>query len=879
MFVLFVQNAAILIVLCLFQRAIALYWKRGETSRQAVSGVLFGVAAITVMALPALRADDVIFDARSVVLAVGGLLGGPLVAGISGVMAAAFRLWLGGAAALVGLCVIATDVALGLLAHEILVKRRKTLTWAHVVAFGFVVHVANVAWFYMLPAPVLQQFLSTALIPYLAVLTLATAVLTVFLRDIVLRESIGRLLDDSETHYKAIFDNAIVSIWEEDLSRLYRALQQLRDQGVRDLRAYLDADPAAAAALARTIEVTTVNRAALAMFDAESAQQLTRRIDQTFGAGALDVFKNSICAIWEGRPAFRAEAEFRSLKGRTLHGIISIPLPADERAARRVPVSILDVTELKAAERATEHERQRLQEIIWGTKAATWEWNVRTGEVHLNDRWAEIVGYALAELQPSTVDTWAALVHPDDLQESKRMLRRCFAREIDYYEIETRLRHKTGDWVWVLDRGKVVEWQGDEAVRMAGTHTDITVIKRAELEFKRLVTVRQTLAHFHRIAIGEKDETQLFQELCDILVKNHGYALAWVGVPRADAAKRVDVVGKAGALAAGLERVSMSWADDKFGQTATGRAIRSGLVQIVQDGATAATLMPWITGPVTDALNAAVALPVTIDSRVIAVLNVYRASDQKFGESEVAVLVEFCIDLGFAIRALRAEDERNRIDVALRNSSIGVVRAIATTIEKRDPYTAGHQARVAQLCVRIATELGWTQARIEGLRLGAMIHDIGKIYVPAEILNRPGRLTSSEFALIKSHPEVGREIISSVALPWPIAEMIAQHHERLDGKGYPAGLTGDQIIDEAKIIAVADVVEAMAYHRPYRPALGLAAASAEIVKGRGTAFEPRIVDACLKVIKDGYDWTQPAATPAAALPSPAAAQMAQSAAG
>ncbi|RKZ34187.1 MAG: HD-GYP domain-containing protein [Gammaproteobacteria bacterium] len=201
----------------------------------------------------------------------------------------------------------------------------------------------------------------------------------------------------------------------------------------------------------------------------------------------------------------------------------------------------------------------------------------------------------------------------------------------------------------------------------------------------------------------------------------------------------------------------------------------------------------------------------------------------------------------------RAEKELERSAHMLRRVLVGTVQAMARMVETRDPYTAGHQRRVAHLAVSIATEMDLPQETIEGLQLGATIHDIGKNYIPAEILNRPGPLTDIEFELIKQHPQVGSDIVSEVDFPWPVAEMILQHHERMDGSGYPEGLSGDDIILEARILAVADVVEAMASHRPYRPACGMEAALAEIAANRAKAYDPEVADACLRLFKDrGY---------------------------
>ncbi len=203
-----------------------------------------------------------------------------------------------------------------------------------------------------------------------------------------------------------------------------------------------------------------------------------------------------------------------------------------------------------------------------------------------------------------------------------------------------------------------------------------------------------------------------------------------------------------------------------------------------------------------------------------------------------------------SIHILEDITEKRRSAERLKETLTDTIRAIALTVEKRDPYTAGHQNRVADLCVAIGGELGLSEDRTEGLRLAALIHDIGKIYVPAEILNRPGKLTPAEFEIIKSHPEVGYDIVKDVKFPWPVGEMILRHHERIDGTGYPAGLKGEEIILEARILAVADVVEAITAHRPYRPARGLEAALGEIEAGRGGRYDPAVADACLRLIRE-----------------------------
>jgi PAS domain S-box-containing protein/putative nucleotidyltransferase with HDIG domain len=186
----------------------------------------------------------------------------------------------------------------------------------------------------------------------------------------------------------------------------------------------------------------------------------------------------------------------------------------------------------------------------------------------------------------------------------------------------------------------------------------------------------------------------------------------------------------------------------------------------------------------------------------------------------------------------------------LRRITGSVIEVIIAAVEARDPYTAGHQRRVGDLARAIAAEMGLPPEEAEGIRIAGVIHDLGKISVPAEILSKPRKLSDMEFALVKEHPQKGYEILKEVDFDWPVADMVRQHHERLDGSGYPQGLEGEEIVPGAKILAVADVVEAMASHRPYRPNLGLEAALEEITSGRGVLYDPEVVDACLRLFNE-----------------------------
>jgi PAS domain S-box-containing protein/putative nucleotidyltransferase with HDIG domain len=209
------------------------------------------------------------------------------------------------------------------------------------------------------------------------------------------------------------------------------------------------------------------------------------------------------------------------------------------------------------------------------------------------------------------------------------------------------------------------------------------------------------------------------------------------------------------------------------------------------------------------------------------------------------------------ISSARDVTERKKIEEELRHSSEklqkameGTIQSMALTSEMRDPYTAGHQNRVSKLACAIARELGLPADRIEGIRVSGTLHDIGKIYIPAEILSKPGKLRPNEINLIRDHADVGYELLRNIEFPWPVAEIVYQHHERIDGSGYPRGLKAEEICLEARILGVSDVVEAMASHRPYRPAFSIEKALLEILQKRGVYYDAQVVDACMRLFNE-----------------------------
>jgi PAS domain S-box-containing protein len=395
---------------------------------------------------------------------------------------------------------------------------------------------------------------------------------------------------------------------------------------------------------------------------------------------------------------------------------------------------------------------------------------------------------------------------------------------------------------------------------LQSTSRDITERKRAAAQLTRLNWALRALGQSNSALVHAGTESELFQSCCNAIAGGGGYPLAWIGLALNDVPHSVAIAAAAGEASEFVNGLKVTWADEPLGRGPTGTAIRTGETQVVNDLAQSTAYLPWIASARAHGLASSISLPIRGNGTALGILVVCSRAADAFGQPEVDLFEELAADIGYGIVSRRTLIERDQLQreqllggERLKSALIGTIGAVALTVEKRDPYTAGHQRRVAELSVAIGREMNLSPDSLEGLRLGATIHDIGKVSVPAEILNRPGKLAELEFALIKTHPQVGYDIVKDVQFPWPVAEMVLQHHERLDGSGYPRKLVAAQIILEARILAVADVVEAMSSHRPYRAGLGTDIALAEIERGRETLYDPAVADACLRLFREhGY---------------------------
>lgn len=417
-----------------------------------------------------------------------------------------------------------------------------------------------------------------------------------------------------------------------------------------------------------------------------------------------------------------------------------------------------------------------------------------------NPALARMYGYDTPEELIATVKSIKEelYVRPEERDLFKRILHE--KNVISNFEAE--MRRKDGAILWVSMGARTIHNKDGEIVYYEGTAEDITERKKAE---ERIVMERQKFlslvdnAPFGMVMAGQDGNFQYFnaafEEMFGYMLNDTPNVKTWFQKTCPDPAYRHSVIS---AWKAAMERLKAGEQASEVFET----MCKNGSKKVVK----------------------------------------FKPVQMEAGQHLVA-----CNDI---TELVKAEDALKQSMGKLKMAIEGTISLMARAVEIRDPYTAGHQRRVTDLAYAIGKTLNLTELEIEGLRMAGLIHDIGKLYVPAEILSKPGKLSNIEFELVKTHVEAGYDILKDVEFPWPVAAFVRQHHEKIDGSGYPQGLKDGQILLEAKILTVADVVEAMASHRPYRPSLGIDLALEEIEKNKGILYDPDAVDACVRLFRE-----------------------------
>lgn len=498
---------------------------------------------------------------------------------------------------------------------------------------------------------------------------------------------------------------------------------------------------------------------------------------------------------------------------------------------------------------------QRLRDAIYASRDGLWHWDISRDRIVATAGGDLELGWNAARTIRG-MEGWKAAVHPEDWAGVQGLLDELNTADTDAWVLQQRFRTAKGDWHWIEIKGHVLSRSSDGTVEvMEGTYHSIDGLKRTQLSIERTNrALRILVAAYNAVASGRSSSGALAL-LVERIADAEDCPVAWVGEVRNDPDKHIVPFACAGPASAFVKTAEFRWDDSPYGRGPSGTCIRKGEPSLVGDVLNSEGAAAWREELNHFGIRSGVSIPIEMADGQRFVLHVAGNSPQQFSDDDtdtyemIAQVLRLMIDSAdVAVRFSQSEIARLEIAERLQKATSGVISALATVVEKRDPYTAGHQHRVAELAVAIGRELALSEDRLEGLRIGAWIHDVGKIGVPTEILSKPGRLDGAEIALIQRHAQIGYDIVKSIDFGWPIEKIVYQHHERIDGSGYPQGLKGEQIALEARIVAVADVIESMGTDRPYRAKIPWQAVIDEIESGRGTKYDENVVAAAFSVL-------------------------------
>ena len=516
-----------------------------------------------------------------------------------------------------------------------------------------------------------------------------------------------------------------------------------------------------------------------------------------------------------------------------------------------IQCNIRDITERRAAERALHARELRYKAVTASATDAFVTSNASGHIVGWNPSAERIFGYAEADV----IGAALTLVLP------QRVLRRhpdglapAFIgseRGIVGKTVERVGRRKDGR-EFPLELS-LAEWAVGDDRFFTAIIRDVTESKAAEARVQRQTKLYAALSQCNKAIVHCISEEELFPNICRAAVLFGDMKMAWIGMIDPETLM-VPPSASFGDDAAYLNDITFSVdPGSPFGRGPISAAIRENRPCWCQDFLNDPSTAPWHEHGDRAGFAALASLPLHREGHVVGAFCLYSGVANPFDELARNLLVEMAADISFALDNLARDSQRRRAEEQLKTALKSTVEVATIISEMRDPYTAGHERRVAEIAAAIGAELGLDAVRREGLQVAGHLHDIGKMTVPAEILSKPGKLRAAEYLLIQEHAQASYDVLKGVEFPWPVAQIALQHHERMDGSGYPNGLKGAAILFEARIMAVADVVEAMSSHRPYRPGLGIEKALAEIERGSGTVYDRGVADACLHLFREkGY---------------------------
>jgi PAS domain S-box-containing protein/putative nucleotidyltransferase with HDIG domain len=472
--------------------------------------------------------------------------------------------------------------------------------------------------------------------------------------------------------------------------------------------------------------------------------------------------------------------------------------------------------------------------------------------VYMSPSCERLTGYQQSEFEADP-DLLRKVVHPDDRPLVEVHAQRDANSKPHSADVRIVTRH--GVVRWFSHTCQFIFTQDGQCLGRRGTNRDITERKMAVSKVVRLSNLYAALSRCNKAIVHSVSEDELFHKVCGIAVQRGGMKTAWV--ISFDASRgRCKCVASYGDERGSL-RLLETGLDDMGPGEPMAAVIRSGQpvwIRTLQRDAISAEFHAWAHR---NEVSSLAALPLFRKGEIVGCFALATDGGNVFDIKARRLLVEMADDLSFALTNFALEEERKRANEQIKDylkrlesSYMDTLLLAMNLSEMRDPYTTGHEWRVGLIAKAIATEMGLGVESIKSVEVAGYLHDLGKITIPSEILSRPGKLTPVEYMLIQGHVEAGYNVLRHIDFPWPIADIMVQHHERLDGSGYPKCLKAKEINPLARILAVADVVEAMSSHRPYRPSKGIEQALEEIELGSGKLYDPAVVDACLRLFRE-----------------------------
>ncbi|MCJ7663994.1 MAG: PAS domain S-box protein, partial [Desulfobacterales bacterium] len=454
-----------------------------------------------------------------------------------------------------------------------------------------------------------------------------------------------------------------------------------------------------------------------------------------------------------------------------------------------------DITQRKRTEEALRESEEELEAIFNEVRGGIILLDLTGKIIKINKRMAELAGYDKKYIVGEQYNFFKNFSPPSIAKMTDAFIKVAADQQVPPYEVEGHT--KTGEKLIAEVYGSLLKKKG-KAVGVLAVMMNITKRKQAEEALRE----------------SEEKYRDLVENIDDIIYATDGHGIVTYIAPGIEAVggyTTAEIIGRP--FLEFVHQEDIPYIRDKFEQDISGQAEPHEYRAVTKAGD-----VRWV-----------------------------RTSSRPFFKKRRVIgLRGVMTDI---TERKNVEEELQRSYQQLRETFIETVNALASTVEMKDPYTAGHQRWATRLACAIAREMGLSEEQIEGIRMAGLIHDIGKINIPAEILSKPGQLSDIQYNMVKIHAQVGCDILREIKFPWPVAKIVLQHHERWDGSGYPEGLSGEEIILEARILAVADTVEAMSSHRPYRVAHGVERALEEISQNRGTLYDPAVVDACLMLFE------------------------------